>query len=250
MKLSLKSIIVFGFVAALTARTFCAQTSDGFNFDENGYGSIISDHQGVGPLWSEVAADPSDGITNSSVLIYDLGYPVVAGDVALIEPGQTAIAKLIRFFPLPEYGDTLLIYYSQADGTKAGVGIPTSTNAVQLTLTNSLTIWYPTSTNQPGYSELGAVPMWFTGLEYYIHTASHTEPAYPAGTNLIWHYTGPFSSYHFFVLASTNMSLPQTNWTRVSTNVFDVTGSCTLTLPVGSGQPNFFYRIALPTGPF
>jgi hypothetical protein len=178
------------------------------------------------------------------VLIYDLGSVMVPGDVALIEPGQSMISKLLRFYP--DDGDTLLIYYSQQDGTPAGVGIPFSANPFQITETSTLTTWAPSNTNQPGYVEFSVYPEGFSGNGYLFHTESHTEPAYLSGTNLIWNYTSAFSCLHFYVLASTNLSLALTNWTRVSTNVCDQTGSCELTLPVNPNQPRLYYRIEEP----
>jgi len=71
-------------------------------------------------------------------------------------------------------------------------------------------------------------------------------PLYLSGTNLIWHFTNGFPDTQFFVVATTNLLLPSPQWTYVSTNQFDHTGSCTLVLPVYPDTPCRFYRLAVP----
>ncbi len=238
-----------GFALLATSSNLLAQISDYYNVDENGNGTLASHDESsvfyfAGFVYSQMAPDPSGGITNNSVLIYDLGSIMMPGDVAIIKPGESSISKLLRFYPYE--GDTFLIFYSQPDGTPAGVGIPYSANPVQVTETSTPTTWNPVNSSQPGYAGFGVYPEGFSGYGYYFHIARNSEPAYLSGTNLIWNYTGAFSCLHFYVVASTNLSLPLTNWTRVSTNVCDQTGSCELTLPVNPNQPELFYRIEEP----
>jgi len=240
MKPSCKAIIVLSFVLAVSANTLFAQP---YSFDENGNGTQFIALQPFS-LPFEVAPDPSGGITNSPVLIYVLGAPVVSGDVALMEPGQSTISKLLRFFTPAGGGNSDVIFYSQVDGTLAGVGIPYSANPVQISEVGQQTLWYP-GNNQPGATTWGAVPV-YTSFQYNIITGSPTPPVYLSGTNLIWHFTNGFSNVPFYVVASTNISLASANWTRVATNQFDQGGRCTLILPMEPDKPRRFYRIALP----
>lgn len=49
-----------------------------------------------------------------------------------------------------------------------------------------------------------------------------------------------------YLLSSTNLTLPRTNWVRVATNVFDVTGNLTVTNAAGLNSPQSFYLILQP----
>jgi hypothetical protein len=240
MKPSCEAIIVLSFVLAVSANTLVAQP---YSFDENGNGTqLIAFEPFLLPF--EVAPDPSGGITSSPVLIYFLGAPVVSGDVALMEPGQSTVSKLLRFFTPAGGGNSDAIFYSQVDGTLAGVGIPYTDNPVQISEVDPQTLWYPKN-NQPGATTWGALPMW-TSFRYNIITKGPPPPIYVSGTNMIWHFTNGFSNAQFFVIASTNISLPPTNWTCVITNQFNQNGCCQLTLPMEPDKPYRYYRIAMP----
>jgi hypothetical protein len=241
MKPSCKAVIVLSFVLAVSANTLFAQP---YSFDENGNGTqLIAFNPFSLPF--EVAPDPSGGITNSPVLIYFLGAPVVSGDVALIEPAQSIISKLLRFFTPAGGSNSDVIFYSQVDGTLAGVGIPYSANPIPISEVDPQTLWWP-GNNQPGATTWGAVPVW-TSFQYNIIIKAPPPPVYLSGTNMIWHCTNGFSNAQFCVIASTNVWLPPTNWTCVSTNQFDQNGCCLLTLPMEPDKPCRFYRIAVPT---
>ncbi len=54
----------------------------------------------------------------------------------------------------------------------------------------------------------------------------------------------PFNTFH--ILASSNLSLPASNWSRVGTNQFDAAGNFMLTNTPGAGAPQTFYRLQLP----
>ncbi len=149
--------IVFSFILAATANPLWAQP---YTLDENGNGTYypIPD-QVYPPLPFQVAPYPTGGITNSSVLIYNLEEPVVSGDVALVVPGQSAISKLLRFTAPDAQNNSHLIYYSQPDGTLAGVGIPASTNPVTISEVSPVTTWGPApfSRTQPGATLNGGI---------------------------------------------------------------------------------------------
>lgn len=60
-----------------------------------------------------------------------------------------------------------------------------------------------------------------------------------AGTN------GPANGT-FYVLATTNLTLPRSSWTRIATNAFDGSGNFNFTNPVTVGNPRRFYMLQLP----
>jgi len=59
------------------------------------------------------------------------------------------------------------------------------------------------------------------------------------GTNGVW-------NAPYYLLATTNLSLPAGNWTVVSTNYFEPNGCFNLTNPTASGASQTFYRLQLP----
>lgn len=54
----------------------------------------------------------------------------------------------------------------------------------------------------------------------------------------------PFTS--FYLLTSTNVALPASNWTRLATNQFDAAGNFNLTNTPNQNVPQAFYRLQLP----
>jgi len=51
---------------------------------------------------------------------------------------------------------------------------------------------------------------------------------------------------NYLVLTSTNLALPLTNWTILSTNPFGSGGSVNVTNPLNSNSPQIYYRLRLP----
>lgn len=155
MKKIFKGIITFSFVSVVSASTLFAQP---YTFDENGNGVQYAGLEAY-PLSYEVVPDPTGGITTSPVLIYSLGESVVSGDVALMEPDGSTVADLLRFFT-PAGADTSdVIFYSQVNGTLAGVGIPYSANPVEISEVSPETVWNP-SGDQPGQGTLITYPVY------------------------------------------------------------------------------------------
>jgi hypothetical protein len=66
-----------------------------------------------------------------------------------------------------------------------------------------------------------------------------------SGTSLIISGTNGIPNANYYVLISTNLSLPLANWTRLTTNVFDATGAFSFTGTVDS-SPRRFYLVQLP----
>jgi hypothetical protein len=64
-------------------------------------------------------------------------------------------------------------------------------------------------------------------------------------TNLVLSGTNGYASGRFYVLSTTNLNLPRSNWTRVSTNIFDGSGNFNVTNVTTPGTPLNFYTIQL-----
>ncbi len=52
--------------------------------------------------------------------------------------------------------------------------------------------------------------------------------------------------YYYWLLSSTNLSLPLTNWSIMATNPFDADGNFSNQIPVTPGSPQTFYRLQMP----
>jgi rhamnogalacturonan endolyase len=66
-----------------------------------------------------------------------------------------------------------------------------------------------------------------------------------AGGNLIISGSGGLAGWPFYLLGSTNVTLPAAQWTRLATNQFDGSGNFMLTNTIDSSLPRTFYRIQL-----
>jgi fibronectin-binding autotransporter adhesin len=66
------------------------------------------------------------------------------------------------------------------------------------------------------------------------------------GNSFIFSGSNGVPGWPYWVLTSTNLSLPVTNWTLTSTGAFDANGNFILTNPVSAGAPQNFYLLELP----
>ncbi len=66
-----------------------------------------------------------------------------------------------------------------------------------------------------------------------------------AGGNLVIGGSGGVDSWPFYLLVSTNLTLPSAQWARVATNQFDAIGNFALTNAINPDWPQTFYRLQL-----
>jgi hypothetical protein len=67
-----------------------------------------------------------------------------------------------------------------------------------------------------------------------------------SGTGVIFSGFGGQANALYWVLTSTNLALPATNWTRLLTNRFDGFGDFVFTSAFSYGGPPRFYRLQRP----
>ncbi|HEX5223074.1 MAG TPA: Ig-like domain-containing protein [Verrucomicrobiae bacterium] len=68
----------------------------------------------------------------------------------------------------------------------------------------------------------------------------------PSNGNVILNGSGGLPLANYYLLASTDAALPMSNWTRVATNQFDVSGNFSVTNTLDSGASQMFYRLEIP----
>ena len=100
------------------------------------------------------------------------------------------------------------------------------------------------------------------GGYFYLHTGdnslvlSFTNSSPPApnpvsinisagGTNFIFSGTNGNAGAPYYVLSSTNLNLPFSNWTAIATNNFDTNGNFIFTNPADPSTPQTFYMLQL-----
>lgn len=83
-----------------------------------------------------------------------------------------------------------------------------------------------------------------------ISVAARTVPVVTSvlfdGENLIVSGSGGLNDWPYYLVGSTNLTLPLANWTRLATNVFDSSGGFGFTNAVSAGTPQYFYRLIVP----
>ena len=67
-----------------------------------------------------------------------------------------------------------------------------------------------------------------------------------SGTGLVLSGTSGIANGQFYVLGSTNLATPLTQWTRLATNWFDGSGCFVLTNMIGAGQCGQYIVIQVP----
>jgi uncharacterized protein with beta-barrel porin domain len=67
-----------------------------------------------------------------------------------------------------------------------------------------------------------------------------------SGSNLVLSVTNGIPMANCYALTATNLNIPLSNWTRLATNSFDLTGNVAFTNPVVRTTPTRFYRAQLP----
>ena len=105
MKSSIKTLSILVCAYAITTASSLAQI---YTLDEFGNSSGPGISPGV------MQPDPSGGLPGL-VMVYNLNFPVVTGDVVLMEPGQPApgpYSDVVRFWDPSGAGPSQIIFYS------------------------------------------------------------------------------------------------------------------------------------------
>ena len=90
-----------------------------------------------------------------------------------------------------------------------------------------------------------AVGAWDIGPYEYLPAIPVINAISPSGANLIISGTNGSPNGNYLVLASTNLVLPRTNWTRLATNSFNGSGNFIFTNPISPNKPGLFYLLQM-----
>jgi autotransporter-associated beta strand protein len=165
---------------------------------------------------TNVFAISQSPLTNSAADV--LGAVTLGGTLIVTNAGSTALAA----------GDSFnLVNAASYNGTFANVILPAL---------NSGLAWNTNALNTNGVISI-------------VSTAPPTPPLLQsislAGNNFAFTGTGGATGATFYVLGSTNINTPLTNWTRLLTNQFDNNGNFNFTNPAVTNSPQQFYLLQL-----
>lgn len=76
-----------------------------------------------------------------------------------------------------------------------------------------------------------------------VRAAAANQPAAMGGNKFLFTGTSGAAGWTYYVLASTNLSLPLSGWTVVATNSFDGAGNFSFTNAIVPGTPGNFMRL-------
>jgi hypothetical protein len=95
-----------------------------------------------------------------------------------------------------------------------------------------------------GFAFAGAAPD-LGAFEYGLNPPP-TLAMSQAGTNFIFSGNGGPAGGTNYLVATTNVALASPQWSRVTTNQFDLSGNYVITNAIPTGLPQRFYRVSLP----
>ena len=163
-----------------------------------------------GTTFMEISHTPltNDMVTQSGAMTYN-GALVVTNTAGTLVAGDK-----FKLFNAPSYS-----------GSLASNSLPTLAPGLDWNTTKlnvSGTLWVVT-TNPPTLS-----------------------PPLLGGGNFSFGGVGGTPGWDYYIISSTNVTLPPALWTRVATNQFDSSGNCNVSVPLDPAQPLLFYRLQVP----
>jgi fibronectin-binding autotransporter adhesin len=201
------------------------------------------------------------------------GSGVIAGPVVVTSGGALVPGNSVGTLTI---NNTLTVQGAAVMEINRDGGVPLSDTAVASTLNWAGTLFITNSgvahlhsgdsfnlfdwTTKTGTLSPAALPALLPGLSWdtsaldvdgsisITGTAQQPRLGVPAiaGGNLTINGTGGVADGTYYVLTSTDLSLPLTGWTALSTNLFDASGNFSFTDVVNTAEPQRFYVITIP----
>ena len=218
----------------------------GYDYVAN-QGQIIDDSAGSG-----YTVFDADNATNSGTITVQKGQLFLAGPWTLLPAGSLNVV----LNSATNYGN--IFFASQSGPFGASAVLAGAFNATfnnGYVPTNGTTFNVLTYGSFTGsFSSLGlpSAVSWQSnyGSTNFTLVAGSAMPQFGtfnlSGTNLIFNGTGGSPGSNYVVLASTNLTIPLTNWLALTTNTFDGSGQFHYTNNVNPAKPQQFYIFKLP----
>jgi hypothetical protein len=162
---------------------------------------------------------------------------------------QIPLATLAAQWSDPD-GDPVQFAGVNPDSANGTNNVSSDGSAIDYTNATGLadTIFYTIAdvrTNPPAIYRPGDTQLTATGLIHVLPPPAIGGIAAAAGS-VIFSGGGGIAGGNYYVLASTNLGLPLSNWAVMATNAFDGGGNFNFTSPAAAGAPQSFYLLKLP----
>jgi fibronectin-binding autotransporter adhesin len=197
----------------------------------------------------------ADFATNSGTITAQTGQIMMLGQWTLLPAGSLNVG----LSGATNYGNFYFAIYNPQSGYHAGnAGLNGAFNATLNTgyvPTNGTTfnvLSYGSFTGSFSSLGLPSAVSWQSnyGSTNFSLVAGSELPQFGIvnllGTNFIFTGMGGSSGSNYVVLASTNLTLPLTNWLPLATNIFDGSGQFRYTNPISPAKPRQFFIFKLP----
>ncbi len=195
------------------------------NFNISGGATLVPGSNSIGTLTFSNSLALATGSTN----IFAISHSPLMNDSAIVFGALTNGGTLI----VTNSGGSALAAGDSFELFNAGSYNGTFANVVLPTLNPGLA-WNTNALNSSGViSVVSTVPPVINSVLL-------------SGNNFVFTGTGGMAGTNFYVLASTNISIPLSNWTRLFTNQFDGNGSFSVTNALDANSPQNFYLLQLP----
>jgi autotransporter-associated beta strand protein len=189
------------------------------------FGATLAPGNAIGTLTFSNSLTLASGSTN----VFEISSAPATNDAAivlgaLVNGGTLIVTNIGGTAPAP--GDSFKLFDAASyAGSFAVVSLPAlnsglAWNKAALATAGVITV---VSNTPPG---IGSIK--FTGSTF-VFSGSNGVPGNP-----------------YYVIATTNLALPLTNWTRLATNVFDTGGNFGWTNSFNAGASQFFYSLLVP----
>jgi hypothetical protein len=166
---------------------------------------------------------------------------------AVLNNATNYLAFVIDYFPVNPNVSSNIVLGGAFNATLANGYVPTSGTAFNV-------LWIYSGSYSGTFGSLGlpAVTAWQSsyGNTNFTIVAGAGSPKFAtfnlSGTNLLFHGMGGTAGSNYVVLVSTNLALPLTSWTPLTTNKFDVNGQFRYTNHINLAKPRQFFIFKLP----
>jgi len=196
----------------------------------------------TGSALIENGATLAPGVAGTGTLTFSNNLTLVAGSktILTLTHGQP-VNNTLTVLGTANWGGTLIL----------------TNPAAPLQAGDTFTLWNAPAASG-GFAALSLPPL-TPGLYWNTNTLKTTGqlsvlPETPptvscltlAGGKLVLVGNGGITNGTYYLLMTTNLMLPRTNWTRLLTNPFDAAGNFDLTNPAPTNTPRVFYQLQLP----
>jgi hypothetical protein len=221
-------------------------------------GGSVADYTGTTSIGMQFEGQSS---SLDNVMYYSIGGNTLIGTL----PSGNFPVNTWMFFGVTYDGANMVMYYGTTNQTVAQIGtLALAGKTITLGSTASMNLG-----NSQGKTYDRAFNGWISDFRFYNGVAgsaaqnlaflqsvqSQQLPPTPviklasiaARTNgLVFAGTGGVSGANYYLLSSTNLATPLTNWTRLLTNQFDNNGNFNFTNPVNTNLSKSFYILQAP----